>query len=561
MTSTLTIPCGHQEPSTTAASCSLCAVFLRSDKHRRAWGGSVLEEMTPRPTLQVESRSAGIGDHLLALAISEGLRRKYTACEIVFCAASWVHPWLRLFGGYDRLVTKPLKVPSCHCDNTGDWPEFTDRGLSRWEFWGEKFGVTPTLPAVVPVPTDSIIPYVSRIVLSPFAAYKERTLPIAFWLEVEDAINRLGLQVVLLDSHPSSRKNTSPDRLAPFKSEGRLIGRPATEVAAVLRSALCFVGNDSGMAHVAGMSGVRGVCVPTAASDLHIMGLYPTITALPDASPVEVVKVILGHVRAGVPEYFPTVSFLETIFPVEDKEHAEASWPSMYAVLWNLIHKLSPRTVVEIGTRAGQSSWTILDASPGCVLHTIDLPSPGPGGLEGAGTHARQLHASRSVIFHEADSQTLDRLPLLEPDLVYIDGDHTEEACFSDLLLAERSGARKILLDDYVTEGVRNAVQRFLATRPGLSGEFFPSQTGLFLITTRGVISRHPPCIYLGEPTGETAICPVCPNNTDGKQVPIFACTVHNKTTGERLAPGIKSCTVCRLKKEGYTPSAVPALA
>ncbi len=39
MTHLLTIPCGHQDPPRTAAGCSLCAVFQRDEKHRRAWSG------------------------------------------------------------------------------------------------------------------------------------------------------------------------------------------------------------------------------------------------------------------------------------------------------------------------------------------------------------------------------------------------------------------------------------------------------------------------------------------------------------------------------------------
>ncbi len=381
------------------------------------------------------------------------------------------------------MVIEPVKAPVCFCDNVGDWDTFTKAGKSRWEFWGEKFGVRPTLPEVRPVSRSAAewaVPYTHRIALAPFASQGNRTWPLARWLEVERRLLALGFEVVVLDD--------KPDRCDRFKGS-KLLGQPAERVTAVVRGALCFVGNDSGMAHVAGMSGVRGVCVSSRVSDVRIVGLYPTVEELGGKAagfervrPEDVVRAVLGQVRRAVDPEFPVSRFLDAL-PEADRWRREC-WPPIYAALWKTVKALAPRTAVEIGTRAGAGSWTILDAAPGCRLDTIDLPAPGGGGLEGAEEHARALLAGRPVTFHAADSRTFHRLPVLDADLVYVDGDHFEATALSDLELAERSGAKAILCDDLSNfASVRAACAHFLRSRPHLRSEFIPSQTGLLLIT------------------------------------------------------------------------------
>ncbi len=431
-----------------------------------------------RPVLQVRANSNGIGDNLLALAVSAALQRGYPGCEVVVATQTRFHPWLRCFNGYDRLIGEPLKAPTCFCDNHGDWDAFRTRGIPRWEFWAEKFGLPVVLPEPVPVPpaaADWAIPCHGAIALAPFASFPERTWPVGRWLEVERRLRELGFATFILDDHL--------ERCAGFASGGKFKESPARVTAAV-RAAAVLVGNDSGLAHVAGMSGTPAVAVCAAASDRNIFGLYPSVTSLEGlhaVQPADVVRAALVHVRRSVDPAFPLERFLDVLHPNDHwrREH----WPPVYATLWKTVKRLAPRTVVEIGTRTGGSAWTILDASPGCTIHTIDLPQPGEGGVPWGPAHARQLLAGRRATFHTADSHVLERLPLVEPDLCYVDGDHNEEAAFSDLCLAERSGAKAVLVDDFVSHPtVRAACARFLATRPHLRGEFIPSQTGLFLI-------------------------------------------------------------------------------
>jgi hypothetical protein len=48
-------------------------------------------------------------------------------------------------------------------------------------------------------------------------------------------------------------------------------------------------------------------------------------------------------------------------------------------------------------------------------------------------------------------------------DWIYIDGDHSEEPCFHDLMTSFQFVKSMLIVDDYEWEGVQNAVRRFHA--------------------------------------------------------------------------------------------------
>lgn len=438
----------------------------------------------PVPTIQVVSPSAGIGDHILSLTISEGYRQKFLGCKVLFAAAEWVHPWLELFGGYDELIVPDsVNAPIAVCDNSGDYHTFTSVGKPRWQFWGEKFDVIPTVPSVKPVPRvaeEFVLPYSHSIVLSPFAAYPERTWSLINWLDLERLLNSAGFKVILLDGVYG--------RLQRFKVEGKLQGEAPDKVIAAIRGSLCFVGNDSGMCHIAGASSIPAIAITFASSDKNIMDIWPTVTTLENKSvnkitPEDVMQEILTKVWSNINPSFPKESFLSALR--QEDFYRRHCWLNIYSILWELIKGLAPQRIVEIGTRSGTSAWTMLQAIPTASIHTIDLPVTQNDVHSKEITHARQLLANRAVTFQVADSLALEHIP--ECDLCYIDGDHSEEVCYADCCLAERSGAKVILLDDYCIEGIRKAANRFLQENKHRKGRFIPSQTGFYLIESINV--------------------------------------------------------------------------
>jgi predicted O-methyltransferase YrrM len=108
--------------------------------------------------------------------------------------------------------------------------------------------------------------------------------------------------------------------------------------------------------------------------------------------------------------------------------------------------QLKPKTIIEIGVGVGVSALAFLYGCPTATYIGIDndvecmrdfpvKPSEFVGDKLG----------DRGCIWKK-DSTKIDRLP--PADLVHIDGDHSYEGAYNDVMLAWRSEARWILVDD-----------------------------------------------------------------------------------------------------------------
>ncbi len=185
-------------------------------------------------------------------------------------------------------------------------------------------------------------------------------------------------------------------------------------------------------------------------------------------TPADVVEAIVRQAHKANGD-FPADEFRSI---VDDRDQYRLdNWIPLYATLWRTVRKLSPRSIVEIGVRAGYSSWVMRQACPEATVHGFDLDCDRHGGYAGAFHHAEIINPDRFTLTI-ADSQSLE----------YIDGDHSRKGCLSDMRLAERSGAKTLLIDDYANFAeIREAVAEFVAGRD-LRGEFIPCQTGLYLL-------------------------------------------------------------------------------
>jgi predicted O-methyltransferase YrrM len=144
------------------------------------------------------------------------------------------------------------------------------------------------------------------------------------------------------------------------------------------------------------------------------------------------------------------------------------------------------RAFLEIGTHKGFTSAAIALAFPGTRVVTLDLPDPSrtqwnplPRNL--VGEAHRALGIQDRVEQRFMDSSELWRFVGRGEvyDLVFIDGDHSPDAVFRDLILAADLLPREggvLVAHDYTdaqepgrpgwTIGVQQAVDRFLAVRP-----------------------------------------------------------------------------------------------
>src|SRR5580765_3139790 len=107
---------------------------------------------------------------------------------------------------------------------------------------------------------------------------------------------------------------------------------------------------------------------------------------------------------------------------------------------------IQPKRIIEIGVGLGISAMAFLDGCPNATYLGIDndceqdrdfpvIPSQFVGNLLGSRGRIRV-----------ADSTKIDRLP--QVDLVHVDGGHSYDDAYNDVLLAWRSEARWILIDD-----------------------------------------------------------------------------------------------------------------
>ncbi len=455
----------------------------------------------------------GIGDHLTALTVAAGWKRDHPAGHLTFVARPWCRPWVRLFGGYDHLTTvPPADVPRLH-DASG-------RGSTHYTLTVDRLPVrSRALPEVLPLPAGALewaSRYRGAVALCPRTLNAARDWLPSHWLRLEGLLLARGVRCVVLGA------GDDREALACFRSP-QFCGQTPARVAALLTGAACAVANESGLAHLAGALGVP--CVVVAAQFPEVHRFWPRTTvvrgplsctgchtagphfrtacqtlcaSLQAIGPEDVLAALLPHLPAPVPRVEPAAVLAEAeefpagelaaLWAPEDAGEALVEWMARYAVLWRVVRELAPRRIVEIGCRAGYSAWTMLRASPGASVLSIDLnvdPATGNshGGYLDAWRHAARINAGRDWTLLIADSHRLDRLP--EADLVYVDGDHEYSGCFADLILAERSGARAILCDDYSTADlpVRAAIDAWMSSRPHLKGLHIDNgSTGLYLV-------------------------------------------------------------------------------
>jgi hypothetical protein len=447
----------------------------------------------PEGPRQIEINANGIGDALLGLTVAAAWKRDNPGGELHYAVRPHVREWVELFGGYDRLITPGSGLPHAWRANNAGAYHFTDAAakVARRE-----------APPVRDLPPEDLAwaePYRGRVALAPWSAGEEREWPLARWQEVEQGLLARGARCVVLGARGAPAGG--------FASPA-VLGEPPARVAALVRACRVLVGNESGMAHLAGALGVPCVVLAWTKDGTAIYKPWEKTRVIQAASgaaitPAEVVRAVrpllppLPKIAERPPPEilaeaeaagFPAAE-LERLFTHRDLRNEDVTeWLARYATLWQVVRGLRPQRIVEIGVRAGYSSWTMLQAAPGASLLAIDAnidPHRGNshGGYLDAWRHAATINAGSDWQLLVADSHQLDVLPAC--DAVFIDGDHTLEGCTNDMVLAERSGAKWILLDDYATEDldVRLAVDQFVRERPHLKGEFRDNgSTGLYLI-------------------------------------------------------------------------------
>ena len=139
---------------------------------------------------------------------------------------------------------------------------------------------------------------------------------------------------------------------------------------------------------------------------------------------------------------------LRAAWVADDPYQPEPGVEEHFRTKYEIAARLQPTSICEIGVRAGYSALAFLQAVPRAAYLGIDLDEGTWGGISGYLRHAVERLRPYRAEFMLADSQ---RLAALVPqwEFWHIDGDHSAGGALHDLVLADASGARWMLLDDY----------------------------------------------------------------------------------------------------------------
>jgi predicted O-methyltransferase YrrM/ADP-heptose:LPS heptosyltransferase len=229
-------------------------------------------------SIRVNMRAAGVGDGILGLCVVAGIKRANPQRQIVYRAPGAAASFVRLFHGWDMIlpndISDPKDEPGDLQINAGYDVELRTRAAqTRLErYCANVGGAVPEVPGLrEPERVRSLgRHYAGAVILAPFSAGSDREYHLQGWLTLERLLLAAGHRVVSIDAHA--------DRLTPFRAE-KLVGdaRNADVVAGAVLNAACFVGNDSGLSHLAGVLGTPAVVLCGQVQGEKIYGLYPRV--------------------------------------------------------------------------------------------------------------------------------------------------------------------------------------------------------------------------------------------------------------------------------------------
>lgn len=420
-------------------------------------------------TIVVYLGSTGIGDNLQGLTTACGLKRQFPDLRIVYVACCDPNyqrdAWVRLFDGPDEVRSDVPPVVSTlvrpYVYNAQDFP-----GVNRWELYANRCGTTAALPTLRPLPAETLAwaeQYAGAVVLCPFSYHAYRRWPVALWLQLEQLLLLAGHKVVIVGGpNCNSEPFATPHKLRAEQSRTPETAN-AAQVAAVLKGAKFFVGNDSGMTHLAGLVGTPGLAVCMASPGDIIFGCYPSL-----------------HWRNGralsAPSAYAAVKRCLDGAPLLAEDAT-----CLHHTLADRVPQWMPRSYLEIGVREGDSLRLVLRGAGHRLRRVVlaDNWSATYGGT-GRGSHAHLAAmaelAGRDVRFLDGDSRAT--VPTLAErfDLITVDGDHSAEGARADLenVLPLVAPGGRIVFDDVIHPAhayLRGVGEAFLGKHPELTLE------------------------------------------------------------------------------------------
>jgi ADP-heptose:LPS heptosyltransferase len=217
--------------------------------------------------IKVRMNSKGWGDTFLSLTASYGLKLKYPKDRVIFSTRNM---------GCAEIFPAAFDVLTHEWDETPAEKVYSPYDSYRLELWhGKKTrlqlyselceNVTLTIP---PHKQLHDTQFNGHIVLVPYTDSTNRNWLIQHWLALEQILMSRGFGCVVMSA--------AEDGLEKFVSQ-RVIQIPPIEVASIIENAHCVIAGDTGIMHLTGLLGTKGIVLTAGITGDRIYSLYPTV--------------------------------------------------------------------------------------------------------------------------------------------------------------------------------------------------------------------------------------------------------------------------------------------
>jgi hypothetical protein len=160
----------------------------------------------------------------------------------------------------------------------------------------------------------------------------------------------------------------------------------------------------------------------------------------------------------------------------------------IYKLRHDIVYKIQPKIICEIGVRMGYSALAFLQAAPKALYIGYDNYKGEHGGCSrgiGLAWARKTLSRYDYAINPACDTQKATCL-LHSGGFFHVDADHSFDGCTHDMTLAVNAGAEWILVDDYYyIRSVKEAADDFVK-KHDLKATTFKNMRGQILIETKG---------------------------------------------------------------------------
>lgn len=399
----------------------------------------------------------GIAVQTDGLGIGDAVSQLYACCGLTDATGRPVLMRSRHDLGWFAGVSHPGLTLGPH-DGTGaecnpDYPgqcRSADAGTvaSRCRWYCDRLADALGVPAFAPdrpraVAKPAAVREAGYAVLSPYSLHSGREWPAERWRAVCDELVGRGLHPLVIAGPGDHNRDRLAADFGPTRATWHW-GQPPAWTAALIANASLFVGNDSGMAHVAGLYGTPGVAVMTLFPFEFVFAEAPSLAgvgrhgqSLADVSAAEVLAAC--DERLGVP--------VEAGRIVREKLGQRATTTEW--LFAELRRRWADPRVVETGCVRSAADWSagyftwlcgaVLDAHGGGELVSVDNDP------EHCRTARRLCSRWPRVSVVDGDSVAHLRERTEPIDLLYLDSMDTYVAGHAEHALAEAQAGERLV--------------------------------------------------------------------------------------------------------------------